>query len=72
MLIAGELDTNVDLASTMQAANALNNAYKDYDLLFMPREGHGFWGYNAYRIRRRTHVIYRKLLGKELLSGEIL
>jgi dipeptidyl aminopeptidase/acylaminoacyl peptidase len=37
MLIVGELDTNVDPASTIQVVNALNEAGKDYDLVFIPR-----------------------------------
>ena len=36
LLIVGELDTNVDPASTMQVVNALIKANKDFDLLVIP------------------------------------
>jgi hypothetical protein len=37
----GELDTNVDPASTMQVVDALIRADKDFDLLVVPGGGHG-------------------------------
>ncbi len=40
-LMAGELDKNVDPASTMQVVNALIKADKDFELLIMPGMGHG-------------------------------
>lgn len=41
MLMVGELDHNVDPSSTMQEVNALVQANKDFDLVFMPNTGHG-------------------------------
>ena len=41
MLIVGELDQNVDPASTLQVVNALIKANKMFDLLIVPGEGHG-------------------------------
>ena len=41
LLLAGELDKNVDPASTMQVVNALVKADKDFELLIMPGMGHG-------------------------------
>jgi dipeptidyl aminopeptidase/acylaminoacyl peptidase len=41
LLMAGEMDKNVDPASTMQVVNALIKADKDFDLLYMPGAGHG-------------------------------
>ena len=41
LLIVGELDRNVDPSSTMQVANALVKADKDFDLLVIPGAGHG-------------------------------
>ncbi len=38
---SGELDTNVDPSSTMQAVNALIKANKTFDLLVVPGEDHG-------------------------------
>jgi len=65
MLSVGELDTNVDPASTMQVVNALNNAGKDYDLLFVPGGTHGVATNNAYAARRTNEFLYRKLKGTE-------
>jgi dipeptidyl aminopeptidase/acylaminoacyl peptidase len=41
LLVVGELDTNVDPASTMQVVSALLKADKVFDLLVVPGENHG-------------------------------
>ncbi|MBL9150827.1 MAG: prolyl oligopeptidase family serine peptidase [Phycisphaerae bacterium] len=41
LLIVGEVDNNVDPASTLQVAHALMEAGKDFDLLVLPGVGHG-------------------------------
>jgi len=41
LLMAGELDKNVDPASTMQVVNALVKAKKNFELFIMPGQGHG-------------------------------
>ncbi len=41
LLMAGELDKNVDPASTMQVVNALVKADKNFELFIMPGMGHG-------------------------------
>ena len=43
LLILGEMDKNVDPASTLQVVNALIKANKTFDLLVIPGGGHG-WG----------------------------
>ena len=53
LLIAGELDRNVDPASTMQVAAALVRADKDFDLLIVPGAGHGS-AETPYGSRRRA------------------
>ena len=40
-LVVGEMDRNVDPASTYQVANALAKAGKDFEYLVMPGAGHG-------------------------------
>jgi dipeptidyl aminopeptidase/acylaminoacyl peptidase len=40
LLIVGELDTNLDPPTTLQLVRALNEAEKDYELLFVPGGGH--------------------------------
>ncbi len=63
LLMVGELDTNVDPQSTIQVADALIAAGKDFDLLFMPGVGHSSGG--QYGTRRRNDFFVRHLLGVE-------
>jgi dipeptidyl-peptidase 4 len=62
LLTVGELDRNVDPASTMQVVNALVKARKDFDLLIVPGAGHGI-GESPYAARRRQDFFVRHLLG---------
>lgn len=64
LLIVGEIDNNVDPASTMQVVNALEKADKDFDLLVMTGTGHGA-AETGYANRRRMDFFVRNLLGKE-------
>ena len=64
MLVVGEMDQNVDPASTMQVAGALIRADKDFDLLVIPGAGHGA-GESPYGRRRRQDFFVRNLLGVE-------
>jgi len=64
MLVVGEMDTNVDPASTLQVVNALIKADKDFDLLVVPGAGHGATG-PPYGQRRMRDFLVRHLLGVE-------
>jgi dipeptidyl-peptidase 4 len=64
LLVVGELDTNVDPASTMQVVNALVKADRDFDLLVIPGAGHGA-AESPYGKRRRADFFVRHLLGVE-------
>ncbi|MGY8689329.1 MAG: prolyl oligopeptidase family serine peptidase, partial [Verrucomicrobiales bacterium] len=64
LLIVGELDKNVDPASTMQVVDALVQADKDFELLVMPGVGHGAAG-SPYGRRRQSDFFVRHLLGVE-------
>ena len=64
MLVVGEMDTNVDPASTMQVVNALVKADKDFDLLVMPGTNHGA-AETPYASRRRMDFLVRHLMGVE-------
>lgn len=64
LLIVGEMDRNVDPASTMQVVNALVKADKDFDLLVVPGGGHGI-AESPYGRRRRQDFFVRHLLGVE-------
>jgi dipeptidyl-peptidase-4 len=68
LLVVGELDTNVDPASTMQVVNALVKADKDFELLVMPGAGHGA-AESPYGRRRRMDFFVRHLLGVEPRSN---
>jgi dipeptidyl aminopeptidase/acylaminoacyl peptidase len=60
VLVVGELDQNVDPASTMQVAHALVKAGKDFELLVMPGTGHGA-AETPYASRRRAEFLLRQL-----------
>ena len=67
LLIVGELDSNVDPASTMQVVNALIKAGKMFDLLVVPGENHGAGrgGPSAtYGDRKRFDFFVQHLLGQ--------
>ncbi|NND99987.1 MAG: prolyl oligopeptidase family serine peptidase [Pirellulaceae bacterium] len=64
MLIWGELDTNVDPASTTQVIDALVKADKDFEQLVMPGVGHGAAGH-PYAKRRQADFFVRKLWHRE-------
>src|ERR1041384_318669 len=63
LLIEGEMDTNVDPASTMQVVNALIKAKKKFDLLVIPGAGHTNGG--PYGDRLRYDFFVHHLLGVE-------
>lgn len=63
LLILGEMDTNVDPASTMQVVNALIKAEKTFDLLVIPGANHTSGG--AYGDKRRYDFFVHHLLGIE-------
>jgi dipeptidyl aminopeptidase/acylaminoacyl peptidase len=63
LLVVGEMDTNVDPASTFQVVNALIKAGKKFDLLFVPGGGHGAGG--AYGQRLLQDFFVHHLLGVE-------
>jgi dipeptidyl aminopeptidase/acylaminoacyl peptidase len=68
LLVVGELDTNVDPASTMQVVNALLDAKKDFELLVIPGENHnaGRGGvHGPYGERKRYDFFVKNLLGAQ-------
>jgi len=62
LLMVGELDHNVDPASTMQVVNALIKADKPFEMLVIPGAGHGVMGH-PYGKRRMQEFLVRNLLG---------
>lgn len=61
MLVVGELDDNVDPASTMQVADALIKANKDFELVVLPGVHHTLG--EAYGEHKRFDFFVRNLLG---------
>ncbi|MDO3695321.1 prolyl oligopeptidase family serine peptidase [Wenyingzhuangia sp. chi5] len=60
MLILGEVDDNVDPASTMQFADALIKANKDFELVTIPGMGHSSGG--DYGERKRKDFFVKHLM----------
>lgn len=69
LLTVGEIDQNVDPASTMQVVDALIKADKDFELIVFPGLGHGTIG-SAYGQRRVRDFFVRSLHGVEPRVGE--
>jgi dipeptidyl-peptidase 4 len=62
MLTVGELDKNVDPASTLQVVDALVRAGKDFEFYMIPGAGHGI-GEGKYLFRKRIDFFVSSLLG---------
>jgi dipeptidyl aminopeptidase/acylaminoacyl peptidase len=63
MLVVGELDDNVDPASTMQVVAALQKAGKDFDLVVIPGAHHTMG--ETFGEHKRADFFVRHLLGVE-------
>ena len=61
LLTVGLLDENVDPASTLQVVDALVRADKDFELIVLPRAGHGAGGHPY--VRKRRWAFFRRHLG---------
>lgn len=61
MLVVGEMDDNVDPASTMQVANALIKADKDFELVVIPGARHTMG--EGYGEHKRYDFFVRNLMG---------
>ncbi len=64
LLINGEMDDNVDPASTEQFVNALIKAGKEFEYVFVPGAGHISDG-GSYGTRKQRDFFVRHLLGAE-------
>jgi len=65
LLAHGTMDTNVPPYQTMLIADALIKANKDFDLLMLPNQNHGYGTASAYMMRRRWDFFVRWLQGVE-------
>lgn len=64
LMIMGELDENALPGSTLQFVNALIEANRDFELLYLPNRSH-HESANPYSIRRTWDFFVRHLLGQE-------
>jgi dipeptidyl-peptidase 4 len=64
-LVHGEMDDNVPPYNTQLVVDALVKAGKDFDLLMLPHQRHGYGSDAAYVMRRRWDYFVKNLLGAE-------
>ena len=65
LLVTGEVDNNVHPANTFRVANELILQGKDFDLLVLPGQGHGYDGpYKAYFEKKKRDYFSKYLLNK--------
>jgi dipeptidyl-peptidase-4 len=69
LLAHGTLDTNVPPYNTLLVVDALIKANKDFDLLLLPNQAHGYGDASGYMTRRRWDYFVRHLLGAEPPQG---
>jgi len=62
LMVHGDMDNNVNPASTLRMAGELIKANKDFDLLLIPNRDHNLGGHN-YFTRKRWDYFVRHLLG---------
>jgi dipeptidyl aminopeptidase/acylaminoacyl peptidase len=65
LLAHGTLDNNVPPYNTLLVVDALIKANKDFDLLMLPNQAHGYGGESNYMMRRRWDYFVKWLLGAE-------
>jgi dipeptidyl aminopeptidase/acylaminoacyl peptidase len=65
LLVHGGMDDNVPPYNTYLVVDALVKANKDFDLLILPQQRHGYGADNNYVMRRRWDFFVRHLLGAE-------
>jgi len=65
LLAHGTMDDNVPPYNTLLVVDALIKANKDFDLLLLPNQHHGYGAESYYMMRRRWDYFVRYLLGAE-------
>jgi len=66
LLVHGGLDDNVNPSATFKFAEALVNADKEFDLLILPSQRHGYTGrHRDYFIKKRWNYFVEHLLGEK-------
>ena len=65
LLAHGTMDNNVPPYNTLLVADALIRANKDFDLLLLPNQPHGYGNMSNYMMRRRWDYFVKWLLNAE-------
>jgi dipeptidyl aminopeptidase/acylaminoacyl peptidase len=65
LLAHGTMDNNVPPYNTLLVVDALIKANKDFDLLLLPNQAHGYGTEGNYMMRRRWDYFVKWLLGAE-------
>ncbi len=65
LLAHGTMDNNVPPNNTLLVVDALVKANKDFELLMLPNQAHGYGDASNYMTRRRWDFFVRNLLGAE-------
>ena len=65
LLAHGTMDENVPPNNTLLVVDALIKANKDFDLILLPTQPHGYGADGAYVMRRRWDYFVKNLLGLE-------
>ena len=65
LLAHGTIDDNVPPDNTTLVVDALIKANKDFDLLMLPNQAHGFGTMSSYMMRRRWDYFVKHLQGAE-------
>ena len=68
----GMLDDNVPPTNTMLVVEALMEANKDFDLLLLPNQRHGYGKYGRYWTKKRWDYFVRHLKGIEPVSDFVI
>jgi dipeptidyl-peptidase-4 len=69
MLAHGTMDTNVPPSQTLLVVEALIKANKDFDLVLLPNQAHGYGDMSQYMMRRRWDYFVTWLMGAEPPRG---
>ena len=73
LLMTGEVDENVPVASTVRMADALQKAGKRFDMMVFPEQGHGLYGdyyQNVIRYYFLEHLVKPEKLDIDIITHQ--